>query len=76
MRKSACAPVALAAALTGCATRPPTPGTTPKADADYRDRPNGISRCSLCHHFYSPDICEVVAGPVSRQGWCKFYSFF
>jgi hypothetical protein len=67
---------AFAAALAGCATTPPPPrGTTSKAEAQYQDHPSGISRCGFCKHFYSPDICEIVAGPVSPRGWCKFYAF-
>jgi hypothetical protein len=67
---------AMAGAVGSCATGPPPPrGTTPKAEAQYRDKASGISHCGWCKHFYSPDICEVVAGPVSPQGWCRFYAF-
>jgi len=66
---------AMAGALESCATGPPPPrGTKSKTEAQYTDKASGISRCSLCKHFYSPDICEIVAGSVSRQGWCRFYA--
>jgi hypothetical protein len=65
-----------ASALTGCAHGPFMAGTVPKAEAMYQDHPKGLARCGLCHHFYSPNMCEVVAGPVSPDGWCKFYSLF
>ena len=65
-------------ALTGCAAFKPafTPGTLSKAEAQYRDRPNGLERCGLCHHFYSPNMCNVVAGPVSSDGWCTHFELF
>ena len=55
--------------------REPARGTTSKAEAQYQDKPKGISRCGFCRHFYSPDICEIVSEPVSREGWCRFYTF-
>jgi nitrous oxide reductase len=67
---------AIAGAVAGCATGPPPArGTTSKAEAQYQDKPKGISRCGFCRHFYSPDICEIVSEPVSREGWCRFYTF-
>jgi hypothetical protein len=71
---SAAGALGIVAAAQGCATRPPTPGTKPKSEAAYQDQPHGLARCGLCKHFYSPDICEIVAGSVSPQGWCKFYA--
>ena len=65
---------AMAAALAGCATGPARRGTTPKAEAQYVDRATGITHCGICKHFFSPDICEVVEGPVNSEGWCKFYA--
>lgn len=69
---------ALGGTLSGCAAFKPafTPGTVPKAEAQYRDRPNGLERCGLCHHFYSPNMCNIVAGPVSADGWCTHYELF
>jgi len=71
---SAAGTLGAAAAVEGCATRPLTPGTKPKSEADYQDKAHGLARCGLCKHFASPDICEIVAGPVSPQGWCKYYA--
>src|SRR4051812_6047746 len=76
LRGAACAVGAagVIGAAESCATKPPSPGTKPKAEAEYQDKPHGLARCGLCKHFYSPDICEIVAGPVSPQGWCKYYA--
>lgn len=63
-------------ALAGCATGMKVPGTTPKAAAMYQDRPNGLARCGVCKHFISSGMCEIVAGPVSPDGWCQFYALF
>lgn len=60
----------------GCAHGPKMPGMVPKMEAEYRDRPNGLARCGVCKHFASPNVCEVVAGPVSPDGWCRFYALF
>ena len=63
-------------ALSGCVTKPPfMAGTLSKAEAQYRDSPNGFQKCGMCHHFYSPNMCNVVAGPVSPEGWCTHYEF-
>ena len=62
--------------LAGCATHPKVPGNTPKMEAQYQDRPNGLERCGVCKHFISPNACEVVAGPVQSDGWCRFYALF
>jgi hypothetical protein len=52
------------------------PGTTPKAEANYQDHANGLAHCGICRHLASPNVCEVVAGPVSPGGWCRFYALF
>lgn len=62
--------------LAGCATGPKVPGNTPKDVAMYQDKPRGLARCGICHHFISPNACEVVAGPVQSDGWCRFYALF
>jgi len=67
---------AVGGGVAGCATGPKVPGTTPKQDAQYQDKPNGLERCGLCKHFISPSACEIVAGPVQSDGWCKFYALF
>ena len=68
--------VALGTGVSGCATKPPyMAGTLPKAEAQYRDSPNGLEHCSICHHFYGPNMCNIVAGPVSPNGWCTHCEF-
>jgi hypothetical protein len=48
-------------------------GTTPKAVALYRDAPNQGRRCAGCTHFIEPNACEIVAGEISPNGWCRFH---
>ena len=67
---------AIGGGISGCAHGPKMPGMTPKAEANYQDHPNGLAHCSICKHFASPNVCEVVAGPVSPDGWCRFYALF
>jgi len=31
------------------------------------------AHCGICSHFRAPHSCEVVAGEVSSQGWCKLF---
>jgi len=62
--------------VSGCAHGPKMPGTTPKAEANYQDHASGLAHCGICRHFASPNVCEVVAGPVSPDGWCRFYTLF
>ncbi len=76
LARSAAGATALACGLAGCATRVKTPGTTPKMEALYQDRPNGLLRCGLCAHFIAPSACEIVAGPVQADGWCRYYDLF
>jgi len=70
------AAVAGAGALASCMTRQPVArgaGTTPKSVARYRDRPNKGRRCGGCAHFLEPNACEIVAGDISPNGWCRFH---
>jgi hypothetical protein len=57
------------------------PGTEPASaqvkaslqEAEYQAGPkNGLS-CAVCSLFRPPQTCEVVAGDISPQGWCKFF---
>lgn len=64
--------------LTSCMTSPPSPtargaGTTPKREARYQDSPNRGRRCGGCTHFLEPNACEIVAGEISPNGWCRFH---
>jgi hypothetical protein len=42
--------------------------------AEYQDTPNGIYSCAVCTLFESPKYCKVVAGEVSKDGWCKAFA--
>lgn len=44
-----------------------------KASAKYRGHPNGGQRCGKCVHYRFPLSCELVKGPVSLFGWCRFF---
>jgi hypothetical protein len=50
-----------------------TPGTTAKPVALYQDSPNQGRRCAGCTHFIEPNACEIVAGEISPNGWCRFH---
>jgi hypothetical protein len=42
--------------------------------AEYQDTPKDIYSCALCTLFQPPDACKVVAGRISRDGWCKAFA--
>jgi hypothetical protein len=42
--------------------------------AQYQDTPNGIYSCAVCTLFEPPNSCKVVAGEVSKDGWCKAFA--
>ncbi len=60
--------------LAGCAHPPKMSGNVSKQEARYQDHPNGLAHCGICKHYGSNGNCEIVAGPVSPDGWCRFYS--
>lgn len=73
-----------AGAMPGAGARPgagPAPGgmggmaraKVSKAAARYRNRPNGSQRCGRCTHFLGPNGCEIVAGPISPNGWSRYF---
>jgi hypothetical protein len=45
-----------------------------KAEAAYQDMPREGQACAGCRYFHAPDVCDRVEGPVSPQGWCRFWS--
>ncbi len=49
-------------------------GATSKSAARYRDSPNRGRRCAGCTHFLKRNRCEIVAGEVSPNGWCRFHT--
>ena len=62
--------------LTSCMTSPygkRAAGTTPKTVALYQDFPNQGRRCGGCTHFLEPNACEIVAGEINPDGWCRFH---
>jgi len=42
--------------------------------AEYQDAPNGLYSCGMCTLFEPPKSCKVVAGEVSKDGWCKAFA--
>ena len=51
----------------------PTPPKMSRAAAQYQDRPRGGVSCIACTFFRKPDICQVVEGTVSPNGWCRLF---
>jgi hypothetical protein len=45
-----------------------------QAEAQYQDQPKNGQKCATCQLFQPPKACQVVASPVSANGWCQFYS--
>jgi hypothetical protein len=64
---------AVAALLAGIAPAAAADKMT-RAQAEYRDTPNGIYSCGLCSLFEAPAGCKVVEGEVSKDGWCKAFA--
>lgn len=59
---------------------PAQAGQAAKADFHYQDQPNEGKRCADCVAFVPPSAgqaagsCNIVAGPVSPNGWCMAFS--
>jgi hypothetical protein len=45
-----------------------------QAAAGYQEQPNGDKRCAVCTHFSPPGKCQLIAGAISPQGWCRLFS--
>ena len=45
-----------------------------KAEAQYRNAPNGIQRCEICLQFKPPKQCELVDGDIRPKGWCQYFA--
>jgi hypothetical protein len=43
------------------------------AEAEYQDRPKSGLICAACTLFRPPRSCEIVAGDINPNGWCKFF---
>jgi hypothetical protein len=46
---------------------------TPR-QAEYQDAPKDIYSCAVCTLFEPPKSCKVVAGEISKDGWCKAFA--
>jgi hypothetical protein len=45
-----------------------------KAQAFYRDGPNGAQRCGNCVNFLPPGRCRIVEGPIHPDHWCRLWA--
>ena len=50
-------------------------GKLTKADVDYGP---GMPHCGVCKHYREQDTsekgsCELVAGPIDEDAWCKLF---
>jgi hypothetical protein len=48
-------------------------GKVSKASAKYRGHSNSGQRCGQCVHYRFALSCEIVQGPISPFGWCRFF---
>ena len=66
----------LAAAGTSLAVAAPALAQTKLAQkvVQYQDHPKDKHQCSICAHFQPPHSCNIVAGNISPNGWCRMYS--
>lgn len=45
-----------------------------KKSVKYTDNHGKSSeQCSKCRHYVNPTTCEIVAGRINPNGWCKKY---
>jgi hypothetical protein len=44
-----------------------------RQQAEYQDAPKDIYSCGMCTLFEPPKYSKVVAGEVSKDGWCKAF---
>jgi hypothetical protein len=44
-----------------------------KQEAHYQNHPHGKQHCFVCKHYFV-GYCQIVQGPVSAHGWCKFFA--
>jgi hypothetical protein len=49
-------------------------GKMSQEQAEYQNQPKDDQQCSNCRFFVAENnTCEVVAGQISPQGWCKLW---
>ena len=65
---------AMAGASLALAGRAAALGSIPQDTAGYQDKPKGDLKCSNCTHFRAPNACQLVAGTISPDGWCKLFA--
>lgn len=51
----------------------PAEALIPQKAAGYQTKPNKGQACATCDHFKAPSSCNIVAGQISPQGWCRLY---
>ena len=39
----------------------------------YQDQPHDGKKCSLCTQYRAPGACQLVAGPINPDGWCRLF---
>jgi hypothetical protein len=72
-------PVLLVLPLLG-RSAPARAGTARKEDFHYQDHPNEGKHCANCTAFIPPaagqtsGTCNILAGPVSPDGWCMAFT--
>jgi hypothetical protein len=49
-------------------------GKTSKETAKYQEQPKDGHSCAICQFFHAPHTCQLVAGDVSPNGWCSYWS--
>lgn len=40
----------------------------------YQAQPKDGVKCSSCAQFQAPNVCAIVAGNISPEGWCVAYA--
>jgi hypothetical protein len=50
------------------------PARLSQAAAQYQDHPRGGLSCVGCSFFRPPRSCQVVAGDISPNGWCRLFA--
>ena len=44
-----------------------------KRAANYQNMPRNNQRCSRCQFFIRPGSCQVVAGKIRPNAWCRLF---
>jgi hypothetical protein len=76
---AAALPVLLAMPLLATTT-PARAGSGRKEDFHYQDHPNEGKHCANCVAFTPPPsgqefgACNIIAGPISPNGWCMAFT--